>query len=47
MKKNNIKANYNGAAFFGSIFTSLFTPIKKVDRSKLEKDDPINLRRAY
>ena len=38
MKKNDKKANYNGAAFFGSIITSLFTPIKKVDRPKLEKD---------
>jgi len=44
MKRTNL--NYNGTAVFGSVFNSLFTPVKNVSYTKRERYIPINMRRA-
>ena len=47
MIKHNMKPNYDGTAFFGSIFGSIFSPMRKTIHPKRERVVPINLQRAY
>jgi hypothetical protein len=44
MKRTNL--NYNGTAIIGSVFNSLFTPVKSVSHTRQERYIPINMRRA-
>ena len=44
MKRTNL--NYNGTAVFGSVFNSLFTPVKSVSHTRRERYIPINMRKA-
>ena len=46
MKKNNMTRKYVGTYLFGSIFSSLFDPIKEKTNPDNERYIPINMRRA-